>query len=355
LKLKLKKLSNKFLKIIFQAKKRTPLHGILGMSHLLERSPLNQEQQKYTAIIRSATDNLLLSMNELLNLSFDIQAPTNSQNLVKDKWVTNIPTSWRHKKILLIEDNEVNLIYAQNLFASGQVPLDIAKNLAIAAHKLNEQRYDCILSDVKLSDGNSFELITKLRGNNSAINQKTPIIVLTASANEKEANYAKTLNIQSYISKPFPPQLIISEMRKVLQEGSSSTVISSTKFQQSEAPVTLPPYFAHLEKNFKNKPKLQIEMFEIFLGQLPLAIEQMGKGLADNDLKVFHYDAHRIKSTINIIGLPKLKPLITKMDEYCYKKIHLDQLPKLYEQFKKQAAEDIKIISARKEALMVAS
>ena len=79
----------------------------------------------------------------------------------------------------------------------------------------------------------------------------------------------------------------------------------------------------------------------------------MGKGLTENDLKVFYYDAHRIKSTIKIIGLPKLVPIVTKMDEYCYKKINLEQLPELFEQFKQQAVEDEKIINAKRDALLV--
>ncbi|MFK7981151.1 MAG: response regulator [Saprospiraceae bacterium] len=238
----------------------------------------------------------------------------------------------------------------------GNVTLDIAKNLATAYHKTGQQLYDCILSDIKLPDGNGFELIAKLRGDSSAINQQTPIIVLTASANEKEANYAKKMNIKSYIGKPFPPQLIISEMKKIFKEEPTEVRLTTMSLEQQpeHVPIT-EPYFAHLEKSFKNRSRLQIEMFDIFLDQLPLAITQMEKGLKENDLKIFHYDAHRIKSTINIIGLPKLKPLITKMDEYCYKKIHLEQLPELYEQFKIQAAKDIKIILARKEELLVAS
>ncbi len=289
-----------------------------------------------------------------LNLSFDIPAASAIKNLTLHKSAIVIPTAWQDKKILLIEDNEANLVYAQNLFAGGHITLDIAKNLSIAYHKVGQQLYDCILSDVKLPDGNGFELIAKLRGDHSAINQRTPIMVLTASANDKEADYAKKLNVQSYIGKPFPPQLIISEMKKIFKDN--NVTISSLQTMQRPAKNRSPePYFAHLEKNFKNKPSLQIEMFEIFLNQLPMAIEQMGKGLAENDLKVFHYDAHRIKSTINIIGLPKLKPLITKMDEFCYKKINIDQLPELYTQFKMQAEKDIKIILARKEELLVAS
>ena len=112
-------------------------------------------------------------------------------------------------------------------------------------------------------------------------------------------------------------------------------------------------YFEGLEKNFKNKPKLQIELLDIFLNQLPLAFRQMEKGLAENDFKIFYYDAHKIKSTINIIGLPKLQPIITKMDEYCFQKINLDQLPELYEHFKTKATEDIPVILARKESLLM--
>ena len=497
---------------------RTPLHGILGMSHLLEISPLNQEQRGYTEIIRSSADNLLIIINDLLNLSkinagktlllnepfsfehllndlkgvlafkakgkglnliftsppnmpnslkgdrtrlyqillnllnnaikftekgyialnvyvlrqtettidcqfeikdtgiginkgklttvfdnftqlndkkenslegvglglnivkqlirlmkgkiklkseigkgstfsvnlsFDIPSAVELQKLTLNPSATTIPASWQHKKILLIEDNEANLVYAQNLFASGQVTLDIAKNLAVAYQKIGQQLYDCILSDVKLPDGNGLELIAKLRSDHSAINQRSPIIVLTASANEKEANYAGKLNVQSYIGKPFPPQLIISEMKKVFKKDEEVISTSKSSFQPSKPTPANESYFAHIEKSFKNRPKLQIEMFDIFLNQLPLAIEQMGKGLAENDLKVFHYDAHRIKSTINIIGLPKLKPLITKMDEYCYKNINLDQLPELYAQFKVQAAEDTQIILAKKEELLV--
>lgn len=286
-----------------------------------------------------------------VNLTFDIPSATSIQQAKQNKTTLDLPSAWQNKKILLIEDNEANIVYAQNLFAIGHIPIDIAKDLVTADQKVRHQQYDCILSDVKLPDGNSFELIAQLRGDNSAINQRTPILVLTASANEKEATYAKKLNVQSYIGKPFPPQLLITEMKKIFNNDHKipfNSIIQPTKKQPQQM---TEPYFAHLEKNFKGRPSLQIEMFDIFLDQLPLAIEQMGKGLATADLKVFHYDAHRIKSTINIIGLPKLKPLITKMDEYCYKKINLEQLPDLYQQFKVQAIEDIEIILAKKAAL----
>lgn len=285
-----------------------------------------------------------------VNIGFEI--PSNEEIIKHKNTVANlkIPAHWQSKKILLLEDNKANLVYAKNMFAQWDITLSIAETIGEANKKIITQKYDCILSDVKLPDGNGMDFIAQLRADNSAINQQTPIMVLTASANEKEETYAKKLNVQAYLGKPFPPEILIQEMKKILGNFKNGKVNAAQTAIKIDSNNTT-NYFEHLEKNFKGKAKLQIEMFDIFLEQLPLAITQMGKGLEENDIAIFHYDAHRIKSTINIIGLPKLKPIITKMDEFCYKKINLDQLPLLYEQFKVQAAEDVELILAKKDSL----
>jgi len=48
---------------------RTPLHGILGMSELLEQTHLTPEQQEYLTAIQQSGDTLLARLNDLLDLS----------------------------------------------------------------------------------------------------------------------------------------------------------------------------------------------------------------------------------------------------------------------------------------------
>lgn len=62
--------------------------------------------------------------------------------------------------------------------------MDICPTLG-EAERAKENKYDCILSDVLLPDGNGMDFILKLRKTPSAINYKTPVIILTPSANEK--------------------------------------------------------------------------------------------------------------------------------------------------------------------------
>jgi len=114
---------------------------------------------------------------------------------------------------------------------------------------------------------------------------------------------------------------------------------------------SLQGYFDQLDKNFKEKHKLKIELINVFLDQIPKALSKMEAGLDEEGLSSFGFEAHRIKSTIRIIGLPKLQPIILKMDDYCYNKINTEQIPSLFKEFKEQAKIDVQILLKEKERL----
>jgi signal transduction histidine kinase/AmiR/NasT family two-component response regulator len=48
---------------------RTPMNGVLGMAHVLNRTPLNAEQQKCLDIIKTSGTGLLVVLNDILDLS----------------------------------------------------------------------------------------------------------------------------------------------------------------------------------------------------------------------------------------------------------------------------------------------
>lgn len=48
---------------------RTPMNGIIGMTSLLMQTPLQQHQQEYVQMIKQSSDNLLVLINDILDLS----------------------------------------------------------------------------------------------------------------------------------------------------------------------------------------------------------------------------------------------------------------------------------------------
>ncbi|MEL6923139.1 MAG: ATP-binding protein, partial [Bacteroidota bacterium] len=271
-----------------------------------------------------------------------------------------IPAHWQYKRLLMIEDNQANILYAKNMFLEWGIEIDIATTLEEGKTKVYGQKYDCILSDVKLPDGNGMEFIKVIRTDEECTNQRTPIMVLTASANENEAAVSRQIEVQSYIGKPFRPELLVSELKKALDRPMDLDTPKNTtqpqpksdySMKKSEEPTATEGYFQTLEKNFKGKNKLKLEMINIFLDQIPVALSKMEAGIAEDNMAGFGFEAHRIKSTIKIIGLPLLQPMITQLDEFCYRKINLDQIPALFKEFREQARVDVQILIKEKERL----
>jgi len=48
---------------------RTPMNGVIGMTDLLSRTHLNEEQREYTEVIRSSADSLLVLLDDILDFS----------------------------------------------------------------------------------------------------------------------------------------------------------------------------------------------------------------------------------------------------------------------------------------------
>jgi signal transduction histidine kinase/DNA-binding response OmpR family regulator len=48
---------------------RTPMNGVLGMAHLLEDTPLTEEQERYLRIIQDSGESLLAVLNDILDVS----------------------------------------------------------------------------------------------------------------------------------------------------------------------------------------------------------------------------------------------------------------------------------------------
>ncbi len=297
-----------------------------------------------------------LNVGTTFTLEIPFQIPSESliQQYHDQQTRLSIPRSWLSKKIIYIEDNKANLLYAKNMFANWNIQIETAEDLKEGAQKLAVAKYDCILSDVKLPDGNGLDFIKTLREDFNSLNQHTPVIVLTAGANEKGESLSKQLNIISYIGKPFPPATIIKSLNLVFATNISRANLSA---QQGEV-ITIKPttseddYLAHLRKLMNNNHQNMTEMINIFLKQVPDTLKGMEVGIQSADWDKVHFEAHKIKSSIMVIGLNNLQSSVVKINEYSKKGENLYQIPALYSSFKKQVLIEVQKLNKAKEGLL---
>lgn len=129
-------------------------------------------------------------------------------------------------RILLLED-DLSLINGLSFaFRKQGFTLDIARTLKEAEGMWGDGKYDLLVLDVSLPDGNGFEFCQKVRRSS-----KVPIIFLTAS--DEEINIIMGLDIggDDYITKPFKLGVLMSRINALLRRakdfGSADTELNS--------------------------------------------------------------------------------------------------------------------------------
>jgi DNA-binding response OmpR family regulator len=116
-------------------------------------------------------------------------------------------------RVLLVEDNvELSGLVTANLRRSG-FAVDQARLLEEAQAALATTRYDIILLDLRLPDGDGFDLIRNLR----RVKDSTPIIVLTARDRLNDRVDGLNLGADDYLVKPFAHEELLARVQAVLR------------------------------------------------------------------------------------------------------------------------------------------
>lgn len=80
--------------------------------------------------------------------------------------------------------------------------------------------FDLILLDVLMPKMSGLDVTKQLRANVST--EATPIVLLTAKAQEADVAYGFSLGATDYIIKPFSPRELISRVQVVLERASTA-------------------------------------------------------------------------------------------------------------------------------------
>ena len=123
-------------------------------------------------------------------------------------------------KVLLVEDNELNIEVALMLLEDAGVSAEVAKNGREAVDKFlasKEGDFDLILMDVMMPVMNGYEATTEIRNSNHPCAKTIPIIAQTANAFQDDIKKVKEVGMNAHISKPIEEEnllKVLSEFKK---------------------------------------------------------------------------------------------------------------------------------------------
>jgi len=122
-----------------------------------------------------------------------------------------------NSKILLVEDNQLNILLATTLLKKQNFKhVDVAQNGQTALEMIKKTDYNVILMDLHMPIMDGYEATRFIRENMTGKKRLVPIIALTAAAIKGEKENCLETGMNEYISKPFKPEDLFSKIIKFL-------------------------------------------------------------------------------------------------------------------------------------------
>ncbi len=147
-----------------------------------------------------------------LRFSKNTAAPKITANTLADAGIQPL----RGRKVLMVEDNDINRLVASRIFGQWEIDLESVTNGEEAITKVQQTQYDLVLMDLQMPVMDGFEAARRIRRLNGNYFRKLPIIAITASMLTDMEEKAKRSGMNGYITKPFQPDDLYAAMVQVL-------------------------------------------------------------------------------------------------------------------------------------------
>ncbi len=153
--------------------------------------------------------------------SFEIPYEICAENSVREnKNVTTTSAEWLEgKRILLADDNKMNILLAQTVLKKYKLLTDVVYDgkQALALFKQNE--YDLVLTDIQMPEMGGIELTRLIRSYPNALKAGIPILGITANVLQEDRKKYIESGINDLVLKPFSEKELIDKIAEYVKNG----------------------------------------------------------------------------------------------------------------------------------------
>lgn len=127
------------------------------------------------------------------------------------------------KRVLLVEDNELNAEIAMAILEQSGLILDRVEDGLACVNRLSEvdaDLYDLILMDIQMPNMNGYEATRRIRQFENVKKASIPILAMTANAFEEDKKMAIKAGMNGHISKPIDVSVLEKQIINIFKKVS---------------------------------------------------------------------------------------------------------------------------------------
>ena len=130
------------------------------------------------------------------------------------------PSDFSGKRLLVVEDNELNLEISATILREAGFDVDTAESGKAALAKIEAaapDRYDLILMDIQMPEMDGYEATCRIRALPDKKKAAIPIVATPANAFEEVREKAINAGMNGHIPKPLDVQKLFQLLSKLLK------------------------------------------------------------------------------------------------------------------------------------------
>lgn len=118
-------------------------------------------------------------------------------------------------KLLIAEDNNINILLLQKLLAKWDVQTSVVLNGQEAVNKLTTETFDGVLMDIHMPVMDGYEATLAIRALTDKTKSQIPIIAITASVSDNVYSRIREVGMQDFLSKPFQVDHLYEKLQQI--------------------------------------------------------------------------------------------------------------------------------------------
>ncbi|MEM6766277.1 MAG: response regulator [Bacteroidota bacterium] len=255
-------------------------------------------------------------------------------------------------KVLIVEDNETNQIVTQTILDGWGIETDLANNGLECVDKLRENNYDLILMDIQMPEMDGYEATRFIRKEMQPPARDIAIVALTANAFSGSDDRCLQEGMDDYISKPVKNDSLYAKIsryapqKEAILAEPSIPVGGITEYPQPEN--SFSAYMSEPEKPYQNghnhaaatsytdlsylndtlgDSMIIKKTISKFIETTPGLLEEMDEHLRNEEYKALSKCAHKLKSSIDTMGIESLRQVIRSIEQKAKNNERLELIP----------------------------
>ncbi|MCH2082275.1 MAG: ATP-binding protein [Saprospiraceae bacterium] len=248
-----------------------------------------------------------------------------------------------HCRVLVAEDNIMNRKYINTLLKKWDINPVMAHDGQEAIEATKKQEFDIILMDIQMPEVDGFEATISIR-NTTNLNQKTPIIALTASALTKEKDKAFSIGMNDFLSKPFAPIELLRCLNKHVNQEEINNPNQNQEDMEAIFSFNAKLDLDYLEDCYEGDLDYASDMFSIFIEYTLPEVDHLEALIASKKYEEIRKAAHKMKPAFAMVGLTHITDHMAALEQTAKEKTEINTIELLFKEVKEELSIFIPIL-----------